>query len=69
MTPDEPRFYTHDLIDVNLDDLDRELADLRAHRGRMVGIVDEEAGGIIAYALGEDAAAQIANALTSKEDR
>lgn len=60
---DEP-FYTHDLIESNVGDLKREIAALEAHRGRMVAIVSEDDGGIIAYALSEEFAAEIVRGLT-----
>lgn len=63
MDQDELPFYTHDINEANLVDLHREIADLEAHRGRLVGVVSEEDGGIIAYAIGEDHAATITNAL------
>lgn len=58
----EPRFDTMDLIDSNVEDLRREIDDLDHHRGRLVAIIDEEAGGIIAYAIGDDHAALLAKA-------
>ena len=60
MTPDdEPRHWTQDL------DEDGNVMDLLGsiHRGEMVAIVSEDAGGIIAYALGDDFARHITAAL------
>lgn len=44
---DEPRWHWQDLNDGNLADVQRDIESL-------VPIVDQEAGGIIAYALGEE---------------
>lgn len=63
----EPRFYTHDLNDQNLFDLRNEVTALNRNEGRLVGIVDEQDGGIIAYAIGEDHAAAIVTALRGRE--
>ena len=65
MSEDEPRFYIHDVHDGNIADLQREVNDLNAHRGRFVGVVDEEDGGIIAYAIGEGNAARIVDGLSN----
>lgn len=47
---DGDRYFVHDLIDMNLDDLQREVDRLRKNEGRLVGIGDEE-NGIIGYAI------------------
>lgn len=60
---EDAQFYTHDINDQNLGDLRDEITALDERRGRLVGIVDEEAGGIIAYAIGEDHAARVVAAL------
>lgn len=56
----DPRFYPQDLDDDNLIDLHESM-----DQGDVLGIVDNEQGGIIAYALGEDNANTIVAALTS----
>lgn len=68
--PPEPRYTRQDLDTGNLADLGHDLAaNLRAEYERstcshpLYGIVDEDAGGIIAYAIGEDNAAELARAL------
>jgi hypothetical protein len=60
---EEPAFDTHDINDVNLRDLEREISALRAFEGRLVGVFSEEAGGIIAYAIGDEHAYMIVAAL------
>jgi hypothetical protein len=62
MNKKEPRFST---MDFNPED---HLLDLekRVDFGEMVCIVDEEAGGIIAYAIGEEHAKMIVQALNNE---
>lgn len=57
---DLPRHWTQDMTDLNDHDL-REAIDM----GQMVAICDEEAGGIIAYAIGYDHADRIVEALNA----
>jgi hypothetical protein len=64
---DEPRFYEMDIYDANLEDLRREIIALEKHRGRLQAIVDDDQGGIIAYAIGEDNARGIVNALNEEK--
>lgn len=62
----EPRFTTMDLIDQNVVDLASEVDALNNKRGRMVAVVDDEAGGIIAYAIGENHASMIVETLNAR---
>lgn len=59
----EGRYYTQDINDANMRDLKREVKALEQRRGRLVAIVDEEMGGIVAYGIGEDNSADIVKAL------
>ena len=57
----EPEFYYQDLDEDNIADL---LQVLRDQPGEVVGIVDENQGGIIAYALSRRFADEIVYALS-----
>ena len=54
----EPRYWEIDLDTVNYTDLQHSI-----DKRKLYGIVDENAGGIIGYALSEEFAEQIINAL------
>lgn len=60
---DEPRYYAMDLIPENVTDLADEVTAMREKRGRLLGLVDNVDGGIIAYVLGEGLTADLVTAL------
>lgn len=60
---DEPRYYSMDLIEQNVTDLADEVAAMREKRGRLLGLVDDVEGGIIAYVLGESLTTQLVTTL------
>lgn len=60
---DEPRYYSMDLIEQNVTDLADEVAAMREKRGRLLGLVDDVEGGIIAYVLGEGLTTQLVTTL------
>ena len=58
---DQPRFWLLDYCtEDHKEDFDNSVA-----RGEIIGIVDEEAGGIIAYACGEKNARFLLNTLST----
>lgn len=64
MNGSAPRFYTQDLdSDTNVPDLLHCIAD-----NRMIAIVDEDAGGIIAYAIDDENAKYIVAILEANHD-
>lgn len=65
---EEDPFYVHDIHTENITDLKREVSDLDAHKGRLLGVVSDEQGGIIAYAIGEDNANRIVDALNNTRE-
>ena len=64
------RFATHDLNDHNIADLLVDIARGIRHEGRIEAITDEEAGGIVAYTLGntEELASLLNRAAYEKEE-
>lgn len=59
----DPRYYAMDLIAENVTDLADEVVAMREKRGRLLGLVDDVEGGIIAYVLGESLTTQLVTTL------
>lgn len=67
MTPYEASLVNEDELPFNWMDLEQDNtvdAATSLIRGKLFGIVSQDDGGIIAYAIGEDHAEQIVDALT-----